>query len=278
MRKEKKNFIKLIIALLASFTLLFGSLVTVSAEESENFEVGDVLPEEMAPDYNGGNSEEENGNISNESGEDNSTDGKSNSTDTGDTDGENHKTSDNEENIFKAPNSTTAAPGSNGQNAPSGTPQGEKNLFEELYHLLGENADKILAGLAFIGTLVVGLAYKSGLMPLLRDALSKLKAAIDRLYESSELAKISSDTDLSHIKGELVSISNSLDAMKWQYESYDSLCLEREKHKRIMLEQIDMLYAIFMASALPQYQKEEVGEKIKKMREELSFYESTEEI
>ena len=40
---------------------------------------------------------------------------------------------------------------------------------------------------------------------------------------------------------------------------------------RLVIEgQIDMLYAIFMSSALPQYQKDEIGERIKLMREVLN--------
>ena len=44
-----------------------------------------------------------------------------------------------------------------------------------------------------------------------------------------------------------------------------------------LISQVDMLYAIFMSSALPQYQKDEVGARIKEMREELEKYEETKE-
>ena len=44
--------------------------------------------------------------------------------------------------------------------------------------------------------------------------------------------------------------------------------------RTILAGQIDMLYSIFMSSGLPQYQKDEIGEKIKEMREELKSYEA----
>ena len=44
---------------------------------------------------------------------------------------------------------------------------------------------------------------------------------------------------------------------------------ERERMRIIMQGQIDMLYDIFMTSALPQYKKDEVGTRINEMKEKL---------
>ena len=54
----------------------------------------------------------------------------------------------------------------------------------------------------------------------------------------------------------------------------DLILAERESMRTILLGQVDMLYAIFMSSALPQYQKDEIGIKIQEMREELASYEN----
>lgn len=149
----------------------------------------------------------------------------------------------------------------------------EINLFEEIYTLIQDNADKIFSVLAFIGTLVVGICYKSGLLPLLSDALSKLKGSIDGVKADSETTKALTEERLQSIGSAVNEMNGSLQNMKWQYESYDQLCRERESMRLILEGQIDMLYAIFMSSALPQYQKEEVGERICEMREELKSYE-----
>ncbi len=169
------------------------------------------------------------------------------------------------------------------ENTPENKPtegesgEGTENLFEEIYSLIELNADKIFSVLAFVGTLVVSVGYKSGLLPLLRDALSKLKGAIDGVKEDGEANKLMTNGKLNEIGTAVEEIGEELDKMRWQYEGYEQLCREREAMRLILESQIDMLYAIFMTSALPQYQKDEVGEKISQMREELKFYEKREE-
>ena len=63
--------------------------------------------------------------------------------------------------------------------------------------------------------------------------------------------------------------------MEFHRENYSKLLAERQTIRTVLLGQIDMLYAIFMSSALPQYQKDEIGIKIQEMREELASYETT---
>ncbi len=161
--------------------------------------------------------------------------------------------------------------------------EGEGNIFEEIYSAAEANADKIFSALAFIGTLIVGAMYKSGLLPLLSDALSKFKGTLDGIksenerYESLASAKISDigssikgiEESIEKTNGEIARIEGSL-------ATYESALAERESMKLILSSQIDMLYSIFMASSLPQFEKEEIGNKISKMREELNSYEGNE--
>ena len=56
----------------------------------------------------------------------------------------------------------------------------------------------------------------------------------------------------------------------------DEATREKEAFKLILTSQVDMLYYLFMSSALPQYQKDTVGERISKMREALSENANTE--
>lgn len=160
----------------------------------------------------------------------------------------------------------------------------ESNVFEETYNLLRANADKIFSVLAFIGTLIVGIGYKSGLLPLLREALSKLKASLDGVKTESEATKAMTNEKFTQLSSAIDEINESLfknsrelDRIGWQFEDYEQFSKERESMRLILLGQIDMLYAIFMSSALPQYQKDEIGERISLMREELSKYESEQE-
>ena len=149
------------------------------------------------------------------------------------------------------------------------------NIFEEIYSAAEENADKIFSILAFIGTLVVGVGYKSGFIPLLRDALSKLKAAIDGVKADGEINNAITESKMNEICLSVENISRTLGDMEFHRENYSKLLAERKTIRTVLLGQIDMLYAIFMSSALPQYQKDEIGIKIQEMREELASYETT---
>ena len=182
------------------------------------------------------------------------------------------------------PSQESAGEKNNTENpAISGGVKSISNIFDELYSKLEDNSDKIFSILAFIGTLVVGIGYKSGLLPLLRDALSRLKASIDLVKEDGDKNNLITKEKFSDINRSIDIINESIEKntdeltrIKWQFEGYEELCAERESMRLILLNQVDMLYAIFMSSALPQYQKDEIGEKIKSMREELLIYEKSE--
>lgn len=156
------------------------------------------------------------------------------------------------------------------------------NIFDEIYGVLEENADKVFSILAFVGTLVVGVGYKSGLLPLLRDALSKLKSAIDGVKADGEVSKALTESKMGEISAAIEDINTAIEKnngelarIEWQFENYEQLMAERESMRLILAGQVDMLYAIFMSSALPQYQKDEIGTKIQQMREELASYDKT---
>ena len=149
-----------------------------------------------------------------------------------------------------------------------------ENIFDEIYSVAEANADKIFSILAFIGTLVVGVGYKSGFLPLLRDALSKLKSAIDGVKADGEINNALTESRMNEICLSMENISRALCKMEYQADNYSKLLAERRTMRAVLLGQIDMLYAIFMSSALPQYQKDEIGLKIQEMREELASYEN----
>lgn len=160
---------------------------------------------------------------------------------------------------------------------------GKENVFAEIYSVAEANADKIFSALAFIGTLIVGAMYKSGLLPLLSDALGKLKGTLDGIksenerYESIASAKISDiGTSIKGIEESIERTNAEIARIESELSTYEAALAERESMKIILTSQIDMLYSIFMSSGLPQFEKEEIGNKISKMREELNSYEKCE--
>ena len=155
-----------------------------------------------------------------------------------------------------------------------------ENVFQQIYDEAKINADKIFAFLAFFGTLAVGIGYKSGLLPLLRDALTRLKSSIDGVKADTDLANEIIEQNLKdlslsvdEIGQEISSNSLELSRIKLEMRELENIKCEREAMRVILSSQIDMLYAIFMSSALPQYQKDEIGEHIGRMKEELKYYE-----
>jgi len=159
----------------------------------------------------------------------------------------------------------------------------EENVFAEIYSVIKANSDKIFSALAFIGTLIVGAMYKSGLLPLLSDALAKFKGMLDSIKAENERYESLSDAKMSEIGVSIKNIEKSIEDTNGEIERieselsvYEAALSERNSMKIILSSQIDMLYSIFMASSLPQFEKEEIGNKISKMREELNSYEKSE--
>lgn len=159
----------------------------------------------------------------------------------------------------------------------------EENVFAEIYAVVRANADKIFSALAFVGTLIVGAMYKSGLLPLLSDALGKFKGTLEGIksenerYESLTGAKLSEmGVSIKNIEKSVEDTGSQIARIESELSVYEKALAERESMKIILSGQIDMLYSIFMASSLPQFEKEEIGNKIARMREELNSYEKQE--
>jgi hypothetical protein len=164
---------------------------------------------------------------------------------------------------------------------PGGTPLFiDSSIFDEIYAALLANADKILSAMAFCGTLIVGFAYKKGLLPLLGKAMSAIGKSVEGIKEDGIRSAQSTEARLSGIDTSIGEISEasaqaaiSITKIEERLSRYDEAMAQYSAMKTVMSAQTDMLYSIFMSSALPQYQKEEVGERIAEMRKELKINE-----
>ncbi|MBO7304225.1 MAG: hypothetical protein J6V09_03300 [Clostridia bacterium] len=152
-----------------------------------------------------------------------------------------------------------------------------ENVFAELYETVVRHADKIFSALAFIGSLIIAFAYRRGLLPVIKGALSTVADATARLKEKTEAAsKTATETVLEAAKkletaeGMMQIMTDRLDKL---HHELDLARKEQERcgeFKTVLSSQIDMLYEIFMSSSLPQYQKEAVGNKVAEMRKRLA--------
>ena len=158
-----------------------------------------------------------------------------------------------------------------------GEDKGNENPFAVLYDYACENADKIFSALAFIGSLVLAFFYRKGLMPALSSALGNLRASVKSFGDTAEKSLKNSEETFAAVKDSIDLVGKGLDTLCISVAEIDKrLCKSEEQlndtrvMKTIMSAQVDMLYNIFMSSALPQYSKDAVGERIAEMRAMLS--------
>ena len=148
-----------------------------------------------------------------------------------------------------------------------------ENLFAELYEYVSENADKIFSALAFAGSLVLAVFYRKGLMPALSSALGNLRASVKSISDTAEKTLEGSESAYAAVKDSIDLVGQGLDTLCVSIAEIDKRLSASEEQisetkvmKTIMSAQVDMLYNIFMSSALPQYSKDAVGERISEMR------------
>lgn len=153
---------------------------------------------------------------------------------------------------------------------------GEVNIFEAAYKAIVSHADDLFSALAFVGTLIIAFCYKRGMLPLLSGALSKLGDAVAALREGSTECLEKTGAEVNGISERLSRLENSIDLftkeiidLEERLGSQSEIRADRESYRGVLLAEIDMLKDIFTSSALPQYQKDAVNEKVKKMKEEL---------
>ena len=153
----------------------------------------------------------------------------------------------------------------------------EENVFEKIYADVSEYATEILCAMTFVGSLVLAFAYKKGLLPIVKGSLVSIGNAVTKVKESvGEGTEKGTRLGESIEKG-LENTKNVLDGLVEKISELDKALEERlsneseraresEVLRLVLLSQIDMLRDIFMSAALPQYQKDAVGERIAKMK------------
>ena len=151
------------------------------------------------------------------------------------------------------------------------------NLFTDIYSAFISHAGVIFSTLSFAVSLILSYGYKRSLLPIIKSSSGTLRAAVKSISEQvsakDELSmkKISEQSGLiSDIKGELEELKAAINETCERLSDGADDRKERERMRVIIEGQIDMLYDIFMTSALPQYKKDDVGTRITAMKEKLN--------
>lgn len=148
-----------------------------------------------------------------------------------------------------------------------------ENPFAAFFGVVSEYATEILSALTLIGSLILAYAYKKGLIPLISGGIKALGGAVTKIKDSAERAEGAGKElgeslcqRLSAAEACLDKISEALESTAASLDKFKLDEGERLKTTLVLTAQIDMLYELFMSSALPQYKKDEVGERIAEMR------------
>ena len=145
------------------------------------------------------------------------------------------------------------------------------NALYEIYESIRENSDKLLSLCSFIGTLLIALTYKKGLVPGLKRVTASVTDALSSIKDEAEKTETATKDygqRLDSLSAKTEEIANSLKALENDL-SPEKADKERRLLYTVMNGQMELLYDIFMYSSLPEYKKEEVGTRISKMKEVL---------
>ena len=151
----------------------------------------------------------------------------------------------------------------------SATNSPEENPFDSLYRVFDENSNKILSLLSCVGTLIIALLYKKGLVPGLKNAISSFKAELVEIKNDNINTRNNSleyGEKIERLGIEISTAAKKIEKLEQILLSEDS-AKEKQILGTVLKEQIELLYDIFMSSSLPEYKKEAVSARISKMKE-----------
>lgn len=187
--------------------------------------------------------------------------------------------------------SATAAPDENGENGSYETvaPDAEvgrapengthienntegSNVFAILFDYLAAHIGEIFSALAFLASVILMLCYKKGFLPLLKSGMNALNGGVKSLGEetksiggSAEALSREVSERLTYAEEILSKMGTTLDTLSTKLGNVEERDAATHTLKTVLRNEIDMMYEIFMAAALPQYLKEKVGEQVAKM-------------
>ena len=143
---------------------------------------------------------------------------------------------------------------------------------ENLLALLEEHMAELFSGLTLVGSMVLAYSYKKGLVPTLWGGLSSIaktaESTSERTRELAEAAEtgITAMTDAAGpIFEKIEKMCEGADQLAQKARELEARIAEAEGDRALvkcmMSGVADMLYGVFSAANLPQYAKEQIGEK-----------------
>ena len=153
----------------------------------------------------------------------------------------------------------------------------ENNFFTSLYKAFEVNISEILSSLAFIGSLIVMLSYKKGFIPIFEGGIRTLLSNVKNIDEKADKLTQNAEERIKYAESTVAMLSDTVSKLEEKVKRDTDTRVESEKIKNVLLCEIEMLYDVFMAAALPQYLKDRVGERVAIMKSLVEAEEKNEE-
>ena len=151
------------------------------------------------------------------------------------------------------------------------------NLFSKIYSAITDNLSEILCALTLVGSIVLAFAYKKGLIPLISSAVSAIGKGVGKLQGEAEKFNKESGEQISDISARLGAAASAIEGFAKRLTDIEGEISQMSKASErydVILKAVsaeaELLYDIFMSSALPQYQKDAVSKRISEINGTLS--------
>lgn len=152
----------------------------------------------------------------------------------------------------------------------------DDNIFELIFCEVKAYLSEILCGLTFISSIIIALAYKKGLVPIVEGSLGAISKAVTKIKEKNEesdkVARNNYDTlatRVSEYEKSIAALDERVGELALSLEPFSEELKNNKLIEQLIVSQTTMLHDVFMASSLPSYQKDRVEAHFKKMLEEL---------
>ena len=149
----------------------------------------------------------------------------------------------------------------------------DETFFGTLYEGVLAHLDEIFCAMTLVSSIFLAFAYKRGLLPVITGTLGKIGTNVGQLGENtaSFAGKIEAEcerlvTKLGELEEKFLGFEGALEKIEGELIPVAENGEKIERTERTLTEQVEMLYELFMSSALPQYQKDAVAKRIADMR------------
>ena len=175
-----------------------------------------------------------------------------------------------------AENDTSVSEYNGEDTADSINNESDEGYLSILFSELEDNSDKILSALSFVASLVLMYFYKRGLIPTVEGTVRSIAQSVRSVSDATATLTTDSEKLTSSITDRLdgtermlTLIGDSLSSLSEKLNDKEENMNEQKAFRTVLMTEIDLLYEIFMSAELPHYLKENVGEKISKMKADL---------